>query len=103
MFGKNKELEKALDNLAALHAFAKDCECCLELVNGETHESVKPDPAAIKAGFIAGIVAAASIVRGTNPHEALPEQVGAAMCVAGKVYLEETLERGEESDVVQHG
>lgn len=103
MFGKNKELEKALDNLAALHAFAKDCECCLELVNGETHESVKPDPAAIKAGFIAGIVAAASIVRGTNPHEVLPERVGAAMFVAGKTYLEETLPCGEESDVVQHG
>ena len=99
MFGKNKVIEE----LAQLHGFAYDCECALELVNGETHESMKPDPAAIKAGFIAGIVAAASIVRGTNPHEALPEQVGAAMCVAGKVYLEETLARGEESDVVQHG
>lgn len=103
MFCKNKELEKALCSLAALHAFAEDCECCLELVNGETHESIKPDPTAIKAGFIAGIVAAASIVRGANLHEALPERVGAAMCVAGKVYLEETLARGEESDVVQHG
>lgn len=99
MFGKNKVIEE----LQQLHGFAYDCECALELVNGETHESMKPDPAAIKAGFIAGIVAAASIVRGTNPHEALPEQVGAAMCVAGKVYLEETLTRGEESDVVQHG
>lgn len=99
MFGKNKVIEE----LQRLHGFAYECECCLELVNGETHESMKPDPAAIKAGFIAGIVAAASIVRGTNPHEALPEQVGAAMCVAGKVYLEETLARGEESDVVQHG
>ena len=99
MFGKNKVIEE----LQQLHGFAYDCECALELVNGETHESMKPDPAAIKAGFIAGIVAAASIVRGTNPHEALPEQVGDAMCVAGKVYLEETLARGEESDVVQHG
>lgn len=99
MFGKSKVIEE----LAQLRGFAYDCECALELVNGETHESMKPDPAAIKAGFIAGIVAAASIVRGTNPHEALPEQVGAAMCVAGKVYLEETLARGEESDVVQHG
>ena len=99
MFGKSKVIEE----LAQLHGFAYDCECALELVNGETHESMKPDPAAIKAGFIAGIVAAASIVRCTNPHEALPEQVGAAMCVAGKVYLEETLARGEESDVVQHG
>lgn len=99
MFGKNKVIEE----LQQLHGFAYDCECCLELVNGETHESMKPDPAAIKAGFIAGIVAATSIVGGTNPHEALPEQVGAAMCVAGKVYLEETLARGEESDVVQHG
>jgi ammonia channel protein AmtB len=99
MFGKSKVIEE----LQQLHGFAYDCECCLELVNGETHESMKPDPAAIKAGFIAGIVAATSIVRGTNPHEALPEQVGAAMCVAGKVYLEETLARGEESDVVQHG
>lgn len=99
MFDKSKVIEE----LQQLHGFAYDCECCLELVNGETHESMKPDPAAIKAGFIAGIVAAASIVRGTNQHEALPEQVGAAMCVAGKVYLEETLERGEESDVVQHG
>lgn len=99
MFGKSKVIEE----LAQLHGFAYGCECALELVNGETHESMKPDPAAIKAGFIAGIVAAASIVSGTNPHEALPEQVGAAMCVAGKVYLEETLARGEESDVVQHG
>lgn len=97
------EKSKVIEELAQLHGFAYDCECALELVNGETHESMKPDPAAIKAGFIAGIVAAASIVRGTNPHEALPEQVGAAMCVAGKVYLEETLTRGEESDVVQHG
>lgn len=103
MFGKSKELEKALCNLAALHAFAYDCECRLELVNGDTHESIKPDPAAIKAGFIAGLVAAASIVRGANPHEALPERVGAAMYIAGKVYLEETLPCGEESDVVQHG
>jgi len=99
MFGKSKVIEE----LAQLHGFACDCECALELVNGETHESMKPDPAAIKAGFIAGIIAAASIVKGTNPHEALPEQVGAAMYVAGKVYLEETLARGEESDVVQHG
>lgn len=99
MFDKNKVIEE----LQQLHGFSYDCECCLELVNGETHESVKPDPAAIKAGFIAGIVAAASIVRGANPHEALPERVGAAMYIAGKVYLEETLARGEESDVVQHG
>lgn len=99
MFCKSKVIEE----LQQLHGFAYDCECHLELVNGETHESMKPDPAAIKAGFIAGIVAAASIVNGTNPHKALSEQVGAAMVVAGKVYLEETLGRGEESDVVQHG
>lgn len=103
MFGKNKELKKALDNLEALHHFAKDCECCLELVNGETHESMKPDSAAIKAGFMAGIVAAYSIVNGSNPHNELSDQIGAAMYVAGKTYLEETLPCGEESDVVQHG
>lgn len=100
MFGKSKVIEE----LKQLHDFAYDCECALELVNSETHESIKPDPAAIKAGFIAGIVAACAIVTGDlRAVGGLKSQMFVGMKIASKVYLEETLARGEESGVVQHG
>lgn len=101
MFVTKKKVETALSELTAL---ADACECRLELVNAVTHEAAVPEPDAIKAGFIAGVVTAAAIALGDAKGESAKTTLVAGMKLAGKVYLEEYLGRqAAEADGVDNG
>lgn len=101
MFVKTKEVKAKLDSLTAMaDAFGYE----LKLVNGLTHEVKVPEPDAIKAGFIAGLVTAGAIALGDIKNEPTQATLIAGMKIAGKVYLEEFLAREHpESDGVDNG
>lgn len=101
MFVKTKEVKAKLDSLTAMaDAFGYE----LKLVNWLTHEVKVPEPDAIKAGFIAGLVTAGAIALGDIKNEPTQATLIAGMKIAGKVYLEEFLAREHpESDGVDNG
>lgn len=101
MFINAKNVEAELEKLTSL---ADACEYRLELVNAETHETQVPEPDAIKAGFIAGIVTAGAIALGDAKGETTRTQLIAGIKLAGNVYLEEFLaHQCAECDGVDNG
>lgn len=101
----SKKTEKISKQLETLYGLAYDTEAKIELVNAKTNETMIPAPCAIKAGFLAGLVAAGTIVdnvaSGTEPH--IEEAYKAAMIDAGANYVHLILAKHSDSDEVCNG
>ena len=101
MLFDKKRIDKQIE---LLHSCADNYECELELVNAITGESMKPEPEAIKAGFMAGLKAAQAIVNGdTDDAAGTHGQMIAAMEYAAKCWLAERLRDCADEDGVDNG
>ncbi|WP_130811424.1 hypothetical protein [Olsenella sp. Marseille-P4559] len=97
-----KKSEQIAKRIETLYCLAYDTDCTVDLVNGKTHETITLDKYAIKAGFLAGLAAAGSIVDDVSAGDStrIAECYKQAILAAGKAYVEMTL---DESGVVDHG
>lgn len=85
---------QALVVLSKLCETLKKVDYEVKLVNGETGETVEPDPTAIKAGLIAGVMAAKSIVAVNSMPESGDDYLAVVSEMVGKaakIYLAEHL------------
>lgn len=98
---------KKKQTVAAINALIDHVACVvpsITLTNSETGETMNPDPVAIKAGAIAGLNAARSMLEAEVPQDCEIDTrsvLGEVMIQASKIYLQMTLEA--EADGVDNG
>lgn len=81
----NQRVKKNIEDLANM---VYEIDPQIRLINGETDEVINVDSAAIRAGFIAGVIVAEAVIEGKMKDVGIVKQIASGIGVAGEIYVD---------------